>query len=503
MNGRVLLIGAGPGDPGLITVRGVEALGACDVVVYDHLVAAEILKHVKSGADLIYAGKQGGEHTLSQNDINELLVSRAQAGATVGRLKGGDPFVFGRGGEEALALVDAGIDFEVIPGVTAGVAGAAYAGIPVTHRELASAAALITGHETPDKDESDLDMDVLAKWPGTLAFYMGVKNLRRLCEGLLSHGMGGRTPAAVVRWATTPAQEAIVGTVADLPDLADRANVAPPAMIFIGPVVTLREKLAWFERRPLFGRRVVVTRARAQASSLSRWLRDRGADVMETPTIRIAPPEDPAPLREAIGRLETFDWVVFTSVNGVEGFFDELKRVGLDSRALQGCRICSVGPATSAGLGRNGITPDAQPAKFVTSEIAATMAAQGNLAGAHILCPRTDIAPPGLTADLAACGAEVCEVVAYRTIPDHGGIERLGELLDAGNVDWITFTSSSTVRNLLAGVPADRIIAGGARLASIGPVTSATMRERGLTPTIEADPHTVLALAEAILSIES
>jgi len=503
MSGRVFLIGAGPGDPGLITVRGVEALAACDVVVYDHLVDRSLPAHAKADAELIYAGKQADKHTLTQDEINELLVSRARAGATVGRLKGGDPFVFGRGGEEALALVEAGVPFEVVPGVTAGVAGAAYAGIPITHRQLASAAALITGHEAPDKAESDLDMDVLAKWPGTLAFYMGVKNLRRLCDGLVSRGMDSQTPAAVIRWATTPRQEVIEGVVGELPELAERAGVEPPAIIVIGPVVALREQLRWFESRPLFGRRIIVTRARAQASSLSGKLRDCGADVIEAPTIRIEPPDDPAPLREAIGRLETFDWIVFTSVNGVVGFFEALHRAGLDTRALQGCRICSVGPVTTQRLGQFGLVPDAQPGKFVTSEIAAAMATQGDLAGASVLCPRTDVARPELKTDLRSHGATVCEVVAYRTVVDNSCTDQVTQLLAEGEIDWITFTSSSTVGNLAAAVGAEAIRAGGVKLASIGPVTSATMGELGLTPTVEADPHTVVALVEAILEGES
>ena len=325
--GRVYLIGAGPGDPGLLTLRGKALLARADVVVYDYLVSPRLLEYAPARAERIYVGKRAGAHTLSQEEINRLLVERAGSGATVARLKGGDPFVFGRGGEEALALVDAGIPFEVVPGVTAGIAAPAYAGIPVTHRQLASGVGLLTGHEAPDKEESSLDWRALANWKGTLSFYMGTENLSPICEKLVAEGLDPQTPAAAIRWGTTPSQRVVTATVKTLAAAAQSAGLEPPVMIVIGRVVALREKLNWFERRPLFGRRIVVTRARAQASEFAALLEEQGAEVIELPTFRIEPPADPGPLKESVARAgEKFDWIAFTSVNAVDAFFGALSR---------------------------------------------------------------------------------------------------------------------------------------------------------------------------------
>ena len=497
-DGCVYLIGAGPGDPGLITVRGAELLATCDVIVYDYLAAEALLARAKAGAEIIFVGKQAGQHTMPQEQINDLLVERASGGATVARLKGGDPFVFGRGGEEALALIEAGVAFEVVPGVTAGVAAAAYAGIPVTHRQIASAVAFITGHEAPDKAESDLDFSVLGRWPGTLAFYMGVKNLRRICAELIANGKAATTPAAIIRWGTTPQQRSLSGDLATLPDLVEQAELKPPALIVVGEVVGLRDRLTWYESRPLFGQRVIVTRARAQASGLARQLASLGAEVIETPTIRIEPVVDDGPLRQAVGELGRFTWVVFTSVNAVDAVFAVMERVGLDSRALASCYVCSVGPATSERLGRHGIRPDVQPAKFVTAAIPDAM---DELSGARVFCPRSDAAPPELVDELTARGATVTEIVVYRTVADTDSADRLAAALAEG-VDWITFTSSSTVRNFFASVDAAAVKDAGVKLASIGPVTSQTLGEFGLAPAVEADPHTVVSLAAAIRDYE-
>jgi len=493
-DGCVYLIGAGPGDPGLITVRGAELLATCDVVVYDYLAAEALLAGAREDAEIIYVGKQAGQHTMPQEQINDLLVERGRAGATVARLKGGDPFVFGRGGEEALALVEAGIAFEVVPGVTAGVAAAAYAGIPVTHRQVASAVAFITGHEAPDKAESDLDFSVLGRWPGTLAFYMGVKNLRRICAELIANGKPPETPAAIVRWGTTPQQQSLSGDLATLPDLVEEADIKPPALIVVGEVVGLQDRLTWYEGRPLFGQRVVVTRARAQASALAKRLVSFGAEVIETPTIRIEAAADDGPLQQAVGELARFTWVVFTSVNAVDAVFAAMETAGLDSRAMASCNICSVGPATGERLAANGIRADVQPAKFVTAAIPDALDV---LTGATVFCPRSDAAPPELVEELTARGAAVTEVIAYRTVADTDSADRLAATLAEG-VDWITFTSSSTVRNFFASVDPSAVTDAGVKLASIGPVTSQTLGEFGLTPAVEADPHTVVSLAEAI-----
>ena len=495
----IYLVGAGPGDPGLITVRGKEVLGLADVVVYDYLASPRLLAHAPPEAERIYVGKKAGAHTLKQPEINALLVAKAREGSTVVRLKGGDPYVFGRGGEEALAAVEAGIEFEVVPGITAAVAAGAYAGIPVTHRKMAGNLGLVTGHETPDKPDSDLDYDALAKWRGTLAFYMGVANLPVICKGLRDHGLSGRTPAALIRWGTTSRQEVLTGTVDTLPEQARRANFKPPAMIVIGEVVQLRDQLNWFEKRPLFGQRIVVTRARTQASGVSARLERLGADVIEMPAIRILPPEDPEPLRQAVGDLAKFDWIVFTSVNGVDAFFEALGRAGLDSRALGANRLCTIGPATAERLRQFGLRADAQPAKFVSAEIAGALAEAADIDGAAILLPRSDVAPRDLVQALADRGARPHEVTAYRTAPDGAGAEDLAALVDDGQIHWITFASSSTVRNFFHVIDPEKIRAKAIRLASIGPVTSSTLAEAGFEPTVEAKSHTIDGLTDAIL----
>ena len=500
--GYIYLVGAGPGDPGLITVRGMQVLAEADVVVYDYLASPRLLAHAPPEAERIYVGKKAAAHTLSQAEISALLVEKARQGAIVVRLKGGDPYVFGRGGEEALAAVDAGIGFEVVPGVTAGVAACAYAGIPVTHRQLASSLGLVTGHETPDKADSDLDYAALAKWKGTLAFYMGVANLPTICKNLVAGGLSDKTPAALIRRGTTSRQEVLVGTVATLPEAAREADFKPPAIIVIGEVVRLRDKLNWFEKRPLFGRRIVVTRAHTQASKVSARLEGLGAEVVEMPAIRILPPEDPAPLHRAASEVAGFDWVVFTSVNGVDAFFAARDEEGKDSRSLGLVKVCSIGPATSERLSHHGIRPDAQPAKYVGAEVAGAMAATGDLSGQNgqkVLCPRADIAPPDLIDELASCGAVVHEVVAYRTAADRNECEALVEMLEGDEINWITFASSSTVRNFFAVIDPDKVRGSSAHLASIGPVTSATLLELGFEPTVEAELHTIDGLVDAIL----
>ncbi|MCY2929218.1 MAG: uroporphyrinogen-III C-methyltransferase [Planctomycetota bacterium] len=500
--GKVYLVGAGPGDPGLLTLRGKQLLERADVVVYDYLAGEGLLGFAPPQAKRIYVGKQAGDHTLTQDEINALLVELGLAGHRVVRLKGGDPYVFGRGGEEALALLEAGVPFEEVPGITSGIAAPAYAGIPVTHRLLASNFGVVTGHETPDKDDSDLDYKVLAGWRGTLAFYMGVRNLPPICHGLIAGGLEPATPAAVIHWGTTSRQRVVTSTVAGLPAAAEAAKIKPPAIILVGKVVALREKLNWFESRPLFGRRVVVTRARQQASDLTEQLTDLGAEVIELPTIRIEPPADPAPLQRAAAGVADFDWIVFTSVNAVDAFFAALRSAGLDSRALAKTKLCSIGPATSDRLAAFGLRPDAQPPKYTTDSIGEAIAGVSPLAGARILYPRSDIAPPKLAADLAARGATVVDAVAYRTVPEQHDARHAADLFAEGGVHWVTFTSSSTVTNFLALVGAERLKALGTRLASIGPSTSETLRQAGLAPTVEAKVHTIPGLVSAILDME-
>ncbi|MCP4375221.1 MAG: uroporphyrinogen-III C-methyltransferase [bacterium] len=501
-DGCVYLVGAGPGDPGLMTVRGRDLLRRADAVVYDNLASRRLLAEARNCAEMIYVGKQASAHTLKQDQINELLVRLGLEGKQVVRLKGGDPFVFGRGGEEALALVEAGVRFEIIPGITAGIAAAAYAGIPVTHRGVTSSIALITGHETPDKDESDLDYAALASWPGTLAFYMGVKNLPKITASLIEHGMDPATPAALVRWGTTARQETVTGTLSDITEIATQAGIKPPALILVGHVVALRQSISWFENRPLFGKRIVVTRARLQASRLTAQLEDLGAEVVELPAIRIEPPLDTTPLDHAAGNASEFDWVIFTSANGVDAFFGALRRANLDSRALSGVQICVIGPGTAKRLEQFGLRPDAQPKTYQAAEISQTLANIEDLNGKKILCPRADIAPKDLITDLEALGAVVSDITAYRTVGETPEDELLDDIFADNGPDWITFTSSSTVTNFVNAVGLDRLGKSGASLASIGPVTSQTMRGFKLEPNVEADPYTIGGLVEAILAAQ-
>jgi uroporphyrinogen III methyltransferase/synthase len=472
-------------------------------VVYDNLAARSLLSEVRSDAEMIYVGKQASAHTMKQPDINALLVRLGMEGKQVVRLKGGDPFVFGRGGEEALELVEAGVAFEVVPGITAGIAALAYAGIPITHRNVTSSMALITGHETPDKEESDLDYEALANWPGTLGFYMGVKNLPKIAASLIAHGKDPATPAALVRWGTTTRQETVTGTLETITDVATAAGIKPPALIVVGHVVSLREKISWFENRPLFGKRIVVTRARLQASRVTAQLEELGAEAIELPAIRIEPPADPAPLDQAVSEISSYDWIIFTSANGVDAFFGALERASLDCRALSGVKLCVIGPGTARRLGQFGLRQDAQPKAYKASEITGTLAGIEDLAGKKILCPRADIAPKELITDLESMGATAVDIAAYRTVGETPETELLDELFADGGPDWITFTSSSTVTNFVNAVGIDRLKASTASLASIGPVTSETIRSFGLEPGVEADPHTIDGLVEALLQAQN
>lgn len=505
--GRVYLVGAGPGDPELLTRKGQRVLGQADVVVYDRLANPVLLALAPPQAEQIYVGKLPDRHTLSQDEINALLVERGQMGQTVVRLKGGDPFVFGRGGEEAEALRAAGIPFEVVPGVTSAIAAPAYAGIPVTHRDECSAFTVITGHEDPTKTASALDYEALAR-VGTLVFLMGVGRLGQIAERLIAAGMSPETPAAVVMWGTYPSQKTATGTLATIHAEVQRAGITAPAVTVVGQVAGLRETLRWFDEpstRPLFGRRVLVTRARAQASELVEALRALGAEAVEFPAIQIAPPSDNfAALDRAIARLSmngvapVYDWVVLTSVNGVEMFWSRIRAAGKDARSLGGVRLAAIGPATAAALEARGLVPDVVPGQFVAE---ALLGAIPNPAGQRFLLPRADIARAALREGLEAAGAEVEEVEAYRTILGQPTEAERADLIERG-VDILTFTSSSTVRNFVQqlGPEVARMVAAGALVAAIGPVTAQTAREFGLRVDIEANEHTIPGLVEAIVA---
>ena len=496
----VYLIGAGPGDPGLITLRGLRALERADAVVYDFLSSEELLAHARPDAELIYVGKKAGNHALPQPEINRLLVRLAKEGKVVARLKGGDPYIFGRGGEEGEELFDAGVPFEEIPGISSTIAGPAYAGIPLTHRTLASSVTLITGHEDPTKPGSVHDWEALARSASTLVFVMGMKNLPEISRNLISAGMSPETPAALIHWGTTDHQRSLVSTIGRLPDDAVREGFANPSVIVVGQVVTMRGKLNWFERKPLFGRTVLITRAREQASESAARFAELGARVIQFPTIAVRPLPDDALLDQAIARLASYDWVVFTSANGVKHFARRLNALGLDARAFGRAKIAVIGPATAERLRALGLRPDFIPARHVAERAAEGLIALG-MTGRRVLLPRAFRARDILPAELAKAGAEVDDVPAYETVAaDNSGLkEKILAELEAGTLSCITFGSSSTVRNFLAAVSAETLKAHPeTKLASIGPITSAALRDAGLEPDIEPEEYTIPGLVKAV-----
>ena len=496
----VYLVGAGPGDEGLLTLRGAELLRQADVVVYDALVNADLLRLAPKNAEVIYGGKRASDHAIPQEELNQLLVTKAAAGKCVVRLKGGDPYVFGRGGEEAEELAAAGIPFEVVPGISSIIAAPNYAGIPLTHRDFCSSFTVITGHEDPTKAESNLDWAHLAKTPGTLVVLMGVERIRSIAAQLIAHGRAATTPVAMIRWGTTGRQQSIAGTLADIADTVEKEKFAAPAVTIIGGVVSLRGRLNWFETRPLFGRRIVVTRTREQASELSRQLSERGAEVLEIPTIKIAPPTQRQLLVEALAELGTYDWVVFTSPNGVTAFFEYFLKAFPDIRDLGGVKFAAVGPGTAAKLKELHLHVDVMPEQYVTAAIAKAMNDFASIENLKVLLLRAEVANPDLPKELAALGAIVDDVPCYQTVPEtedaNGAAARL---LEAG-ADWITFTSSSTVENFHARFDLPKLLLQfpATRLASIGPETSKAIRALGLEPFLEARPHTIDGLAAAL-----
>lgn len=509
--GTVYLVGAGPGDPGLLTVRGREILERADVVVYDRLGAPELLEAVcRPDAERIFAGKGPRAHTLTQAEINALLIDRARAGRTVVRLKGGDPFVLGRGGEEALALVEAGIPFEVVPGVTSAVAVPAYAGIPLTQRGVARSFLVATGHEAPDpagapeappvpgSAPGGLDWPALGRAADTLVFLMGLGRLAQIAGGLVAGGRPASTPAAVIRCGTTAEQRTVTGTLADIAARAQAAGLTNPAIVVVGEVVRLRERLAWFETRPLFGRRVLVTRARGQAGALSREIAALGGEPVEVPLIEILPPADPAALDAALAALGRYRWIVFTSANGVEFFFRRLWERGGDARALAAVRIAVVGEATANALAGLGLRPDLVPETFRGEALVAPLAA-ACAPGDRVLLARGDLAAPDLPAALAARGVAVEEAVAYRTVPAEAGGAEVRRLLSAGRLDAVTFASPSAVENFLAAVGEDAAdLLGDTVVACVGPVTAEAARARGLPVHVVPARSTVSDLAAAL-----
>ena len=488
--GIVHLVGAGPGDPGLLTARALELIAAADTILYDRLIPVTALDGARPDAELVYVGKEGRGPQMPQGEIDRLLVEHASAGKRVVRLKGGDPFVFGRGGEEALVLREAGIPFEVVPGVTSGVAAPAYAGIPVTHRERASAVALVTGHEDPDKPESAIDWPALAAFPGTLVFYMGVKQLPRIASQLIAGGRPADQPAAVIERGTLPGQRTVVATLATLAEQAAEAGIRPPSITLVGDVAGLREEgVRWFEQRPLHGKTVAVTRAREQASGLAARLRELGAEVVETPVIRVVSLDPPAP------DPSRYDLVCLTSPNGVRLFFERLGDAELDARALHGARVAAIGPATARALREHGVLADVLPDRAVAESL---VDALGEQPVRRALIARARVARDVLPDALRKRGAEVDVLELYETVAEPLSDEQLDAIRAA---DYVTFTSASTVTNLLSALGDDGpATLAGARLASIGPITSDALRAHGLEPALEADPHDVDGLVAALVA---
>ncbi|RXZ84548.1 uroporphyrinogen-III C-methyltransferase [Paenibacillaceae bacterium] len=505
--GKVFLVGAGPGNPKLITVRGKECITQCDVVVYDRLASPRLLKFLKPGAEKVYVGKLPDRHTMKQEEINRLLVDLALQGKTVTRLKGGDPTIFGRVGEEAELLQEYGVEYEIVPGITSAIAVPAYAGIPVTHRDLASSLSIVTGHESPEKLDRSIYWDKVTNATGTLIFLMGVAKIGYISEQLIRHGKSKETPVALIRWGTRVEQETLVGTLETIEAQVLAANFQPPAVIVVGEVVKQREKLQWYERQPLFGTRVLVTRARAQASELADRIEELGGEPVEYPVIEIRrtqSEETSALIGEALGHANDYDWLVFTSVNGVDYFFEWLTAFEVDIRRFHKAKIAAVGPATADKLRERGLLVDAMPARF-QAEGLIDMLGPLLQPGHKVLLPRGDLARDILPQQFAAKGVEVTAVNVYETAlgdPDSGDGELL-ELLGSGGIHMLTFTSSSTVLNLLEllrrqGVQDPVSLLKGIPTACIGPLTAQTAADEGLEVTIVPEQATLAGLIEAM-----
>lgn len=488
---KVYLVGAGPGDPDLITIKGRRVLESADAVLYDHLAPAALLDLAPAHAERIYVGKKKSEHAFTQEEICAMLIHRARRGMTVVRLKGGDPFLFGRGGEEAEALAEAGVPFEVVPGVTVPLGIAAYSGVPLTHRDHTSAVTFVTGHSVGAIDWDRVGMSE------TLVIFMGLTAFAEISRELQARGRNPDTPAMAVRWATRPDQETLTGTLATLPGLIERSGMKPPATVILGEVVRLRDRLNWYERLPLFGRRIVVTRAKGQADALSSRLEALGAGIIEMPTIEIQPAADYGPLDQAIAQLGSYDWLIFTSANGVRFFVDRMDASLSDFRSLR-ARICAIGPATSAAIAALHLKVDLMGKEYVAEGLVKAFAIH-QLEGIRMLLPRAAVARDVVPEELRRRGAHVDVVEAYRTVLPDEAVPRAREIFGEGRKpDWITFTSSSTVQNFVSVAPPDALT--GVRVASIGPITTRTARELGIEVTVEARKFTIDGLVEALLA---
>lgn len=499
MKGMVYLVGAGPGDAGLLTLRGAELLRKAEVVVYDALVNSDLLHLAPRTAEIIYGGKRAKGPIVPQENLNRLLIEKAREGKTVVRLKGGDPYVFGRGGEEAEELADAGVPFEVVPGVSSFVAVPNYAGVPLTHRDFCSKLTLITGHEDPAKEKSSIDWSQVAKTPGTHVIMMGTDRIGEIAKMLIQHGMDANTPVAVTQWGTTPTQVSVSGPLEKIGQLVLQKKIGPPTVAVIGEVVNLREKLNWFERRPLFGKRVVVTRSREQAGKLSDLLREQGAEVIEAPAIRIEAPTNRQDLVDALLELNSYDWLVFTSVNGVTQFFEYFFRQFHDMRDIGGARIAAVGPATANKLKELHLQVDLMPEEALATSIAEEFAEFESVENLRICLLRAEVANPDLPKELEALGAIVDDIPCYRTVAESDD-EGADEKIETAGADWLTFTSGSTVENFHARFDLPKLLKKfpAIKVASIGPETSKILQTLNIPISVEAKDHTVEGLVDAI-----
>lgn len=499
-NGKVYLIGAGPGDPGLITVKGLDCVKKADVIIYDYLANERLLDQRRPDAELIYVGKQGGRHTLPQDEINKLIVKHAKEGKIIVRLKGGDPFIFGRGGEEAEGLFDNGIPFEIVPGVTAATAVPTYAGIPLTHRDHTASVAFVTGHEDPTKPESKVHWDKISTGIGTLVFFMGMKNIQNIVDNLVLHGRNPETPVAVVQWGTRTDQKVITGTLIDIVSRVKEAGLGPPSIIIVGEVVNLRKKLNWYESKPLFGKRIVVTRSRNQASVFAEMLIDRGATTVEFPTIDVVPPASWDELDAAIKAIETYDWIIFTSANAVKFFMERLRGVGKDLRMLKGVNICTVGPKTAELLEQYGLRADLIPPEFKAEALVAALGG-ATVKGRKFLIPRAKTAREFIPDKLREQGADVTVATAYENVRPTLDVGRVKKLFEEKKISAVTFTSSSTVHNFveILGQKGYKNPIHGVTVACIGPVTAKTAEEYGIKTHVMPQDYTIPALVDAMV----
>lgn len=498
--GKVILIGAGPGNPSLLTIRGKEWIEKADVIIYDYLANERLLDCARLDAEKIYVGKKRGDHTLSQQKINELIINRSKKGKLVARLKGGDPFIFGRGGEEAEELVNAGIDFEIVPGVTAAISAPAYSGIPLTHRSHTSTIAFITGHEDFAKGHSDIAWDKIATGIGTLVFFMGVKNLSNIVKNLVDNGRDKNTPISIIRWGTTYKQETVIGTLENIVSLAEKTKIKPPAIIVVGDVVKLKEKLDWFENKPLYKKQIIVTRAREQASNFTNLLESHGAWPIEFPTIETVPPDSWDALDRAIENIERYNWLVFTSANGVKYFLQRLKENSKDVRCLKGIRLCAIGPKTAEELEKFGIRIDYVPSEYRAEAIIEGLGLE-KIRGSKILIPRAAVAREVLPEELVKMGAIVDVVDAYKTIRPKKKTDGIKKMLKNREINAITFTSSSTVINFIDMFKKEEIsnLINGVPIACIGPITAKTAEKYGLKASIIPEHYTIEAFTDAIV----